>query len=935
MSSKPLRNARKAPRILYPANNNPHSNNAMTPSNLLEQEFVDEQTLFNNYGLLRSGKTHFDQIYWSIPRTERPSLSIFFDPKWYLVKYPDVASHDIDPFVHFCLFGLSEGRNPHPLIDIAYINSSLDAELLSLKALIELISADTISVSPYFSLPLYQQRFPKPAPHDSFLRHFLAAATNDTFIPCTFFDAGFYTQRYTDVPNSPKDAFLHFVGFGDQEARVPGPSFDPEWYLRTNKDVAHIGFPPLRHFLTQGQSEGRPPQGKQKYQTAMSRPNLTTHSSISIESLKSRSLYERIVEAINARRSAKTNAVNERDVLPEKVLNIQESIRSLRFSVPEKPIVSILIPMFNELRITVECLLSIMNSGIVCEYEVYVADDSSTDPDVWLLGNIPGLRYHRNEKNLNFLRNSNEAFRHLKAPYILFLNNDAQVCKGAIDKLVNALSNPSVGAVGPKILFPDGRLQEAGCSINLDASANMIGLFQNPSDPTYCFSRDVEYISGAALMIKRELIGDTLFSEDLAPAYCEDLDLCLRIRAGGHRVRYVADAEVVHHLSVSMSDQHKKMHNIVRNQDKILTKWRNEIAGDNVVRAICYYLPQFHPIKENDYWWGMGFTEWTNVSKAEPSYSGHYQPHLPADLGFYDLRVREVFVQQSKLIRRYGLGGLCMYYYNFGGTRFLGRPLDIILENPDIDFPFCLCWANENWSKRWDGGTRDLLLGQSYDENTMLALVRDVIKAASDSRYIRVGGRPLFLIYRPLLIPDLAEAVAFIRDTGLREGNLNFHLVFVESLESLEADISPVDLGFDASVEFPPHGIAVASRDEPEIYKEGWRGMRFDYEATVVNAVHRQSVPWPRYPGVFPSWDNTARQPLAGTSFDNCSPEVFQRYAEEQIRKSRNSFVGDQKLIFINAWNEWAEGAHLEPDRAFGHRWLEAIRNALENEGSL
>jgi GT2 family glycosyltransferase len=903
--------------------------------NLLESGFVDEQTLYKNYGLSRNDKKHFDKIYWAIPRTERPSLSIFFDRAWYLNRHSDVQAHDVDPFFHFCVFGLSEKRNPHPLIDIDHINTSINGELTSLAALLEIISSNSVAPSPYFDFDLYREKFPTLAANQSILRHFLTSPPEETFIPCRFFDAAFYIQRYNDVPNSPREAFCHFVGFGDREARVPGPAFDPEWYLRQYKDVAHVGFPPLRHFLVQGQQEGRAPQGKQTFQTTgTSRANNST-SPLPITPKESRSFYHGISQAIDERRSARIKAVNEQDALPEKVSDVQASIRSLKFPVADKPIVSILIPVFNELKVTVECLLSIMNSDTHCDYEVYVADDCSTDAEIRLLGGIPGLRYFRNKKNLNFLRSSNEAYRNLKAPYVLLLNNDAQVKRGAIDKLVEALNDSTVGAVGPKILFPDGRLQEAGCSINIDASANMIGIFQNALDPTFCYSRDVEYISGAALMVKRDLVGKTLFSDNLAPAYCEDLDLCLRIRATGYRVRYIADAEVVHHLSVSMSDRKKKMHNIVKNQEKILKTWGTEIADGNQVRAICYYLPQFHPIKENDYWWGVGFTEWTNVAKAEPSYAGHYQPHLPADLGFYDLRLKEVLAKQSELLRRYGLGGFCMYYYNFGGDRFLGRPLDIILENPDLDFPFCLCWANENWSKRWDGGTRDLLLGQSYDEATMLSLIKDVVQAAKDPRYIRIGGKPLFLIYRPLLIPDLANAVKFFREVAKEQENFDFHLVFVESLESLEADISPLDFGFDASVEFPPHGIAVPSHDEREIYKTGWRGSRFDYEKTVVNAVHRPSVAWPRYPGVFPSWDNTARQPVAGTSFDHCSPEVFQKYAEEQIRKSRNSFVGDQKLIFVNAWNEWAEGAHLEPDRAFGHRWLEAIRGALENEGSL
>ena len=321
------------------------------------------------------------------------------------------------------------------------------------------------------------------------------------------------------------------------------------------------------------------------------------------------------------------------------------------------------------------------------------------------------------------------------------------------------------------------------------------------------------------------------------------------------------------------------------------------------------------------------------MAKAEPSYEGHYQPHLPADLGFYDLRVVDVYRKQAELVHKYGLGGMCLYYYNFGGEAFLSRPLELILDNDDIDLPFCLCWANENWSKRWDGGSRDLLLEQSYDDKTLVALAKDFGRAALDKRYIRVDGKPLFLIYRPLLLPNMSVAVSLIRDTARSMGCGEIQLVFVESLESLDNGMSPLDHGFDASVEFPPHGIAVPSTEPRAIHKEGWRGNRYDYEKTVVNAVCRKSFPWPRYLSAFPSWDNTARQPLAGTSFDNCSPEVFQRYMEEQIRRTKDLFTGDNRIVFVNAWNEWAEGAHLEPDRRYGHRWLEAVRNALEHVG--
>ena len=515
---------------------------------------------------------------------------------------------------------------------------------------------------------------------------------------------------------------------------------------------------------------------------------------------------------------------------------------------------------------------------------------------------------------------------------MLLLNNDTQVMPGAIDRMVAVLDrDATIGAAGPKLIYPDGRVQEAGCFVKPNGESGMVGLFGDPAEGGYCYDRDVPYCSGAALMVRRGIVGEVLFDELFRPAYCEDADLCLRLIAAGHRIRYVSAAVVMHHLSVSSNRQSitRKLRTITRNQQKLVERWGGMLAEMDRVRTLAFYLPQFHPTPENDLWWGPGFTEWTNVTKAQPSYVGQYQPHLPADLGFYDLRTPEALARQGEMAARYGIDGFVVYYYNFGARRVLHRPLEVVRANPEIPFNWCLCWANENWTKHWDGGTREVLLEQSYDEATLSSIIADAVEQAADPRYIRVDGKPLFLLYRPLLLPDCRVFAAMARTAFAMAGFPGVHLVYVESMEAVDRGVKPQDLGFDASVEFPPQGIAARSEAAVEVLKENWAGLRFDYPETMLNFIKRQSVPYARYPAVFPSWDNTARQKLRGHSFDGVSPEAFRVFVEEKLDEVRSFHMGGERLLFVNAWNEWAEGTHLEPDIAYGHRWLEALRDAV------
>ena len=900
--------------------------------------FVSEDLFRRAFG---GGRADISLVagYLRLPVGRRPALSWYFDPGYYLAVNPDVSESGVDPMLHFLTTGIAEQRSPHPLIDLRYILAD-DPEVLGkvphAEALVDLLEYDLASPSPYFDPKHYLDQLAERAPGNGLLRHFLQEGLRARCSPNPYIDLVWYAERYPDVPHEPYLALRHFIAQGDIEGRAAGPGFDGALYRTRYPDVATSGIPPLRHYLIHGRREAR--QAAAERPAAPASPSASPEVGLpqSIDTETVQRAYDHMRGLVEEGRQRRKDAVTPDPPALVTSADPAQDIGTLRLPRVKSPRLSILVPVFNELDVTVECLLSIQKAKPGLAFEVVVADDCSTDPAVGRLASLPNLVYLRQPANIGFLRNCNEAFARCRGEYVLLLNNDAQVLPGAIDRLVAALdADPGVAAVGPKILYPNGRLQEAGCFLRPNGESGMVGLFADPDEGGYQYDRDVAYCSGAALMFRRALAGDTLFDETYRPAYCEDADLCLRFIAAGHRVRYVSGAVVVHHLSVSTNRESvgRKLRTISRNQQVLAERWGPLLRKLDAVRVLAFYLPQFHPTPENDLWWGAGFTEWSNVVKGRPSYQGHYQPHLPTDLGYYDLRTPDALRRQALLARRYGIEGFCVYYYNFGSRRVLFRPIETVLANPDIPFHWCLCWANENWTKHWDGGEREILLRQSYDDATLAAIIGDAVSQAADPRYLRVNGKPLFLVYRPLLVPDPPGFAAQCREAFAKAGFPGVHLVYVESMEAVDRKVSPADLGFDACVEFPPHGRAVPAETSADIVKDGWSGYRYDYPATVMAFLERSSVPYTRYPAVFPSWDNTARQPLRGTSFDGASPEAFRVYVEEQIEEARRFLVGDERLLFVNAWNEWAEGAHLEPDAFHGHRWLEALRDAMAAKG--
>lgn len=364
-------------------------------------------------------------------------------------------------------------------------------------------------------------------------------------------------------------------------------------------------------------------------------------------------------------------------------------------------------------------------------------------------------------------------------------------------------------------------------------------------------------------------------------------------------------------------------------------------------RVLAFYLPQYHPIKENDDWWGPGFTDWVNVAQARPRFRAHRQPRIPADLGFYDLRLDETRLAQAELARRFGVDGFCYYHYWFNGEVVLGEPLTRLLATGKPDFPFCLCWANENWTRAWDGLEHQVLIRQDYTQHDAEDHIAWFTKVFEDKRYIRVDQRPLLLIYRPDQVPEPSSMIHRWRKRVREAGMDDIYLCAVKNGFVQLSDHALLEQGYDSVVQFQPNredfpaprsirqqAYHLARRLlPPRVYQ--WMKLSasaskiVDYEA-MVTAI--KNKPWPTgyrsFPCVFPSWDNSPRR-RTPTIIQNDNPAAYRAWLEHEIVRV-SSYREEEQLVFINAWNEWAEGCYLEPDRFRGQAFLEATKQARE-----
>lgn len=354
-------------------------------------------------------------------------------------------------------------------------------------------------------------------------------------------------------------------------------------------------------------------------------------------------------------------------------------------------------------------------------------------------------------------------------------------------------------------------------------------------------------------------------------------------------------------------------------------------------RIIAINLPQFHPFKENDEWWGKGFTEWTNVTKAKPRYPGHYEPHLPTDTGFYDLRLPESRQMQADMAKEYSIYGFCYYHYWFNGKQLMQRPIEDILKSGEPDFPFMLCWANENWARNWAGGFKDILIEQKYSQEDDIQHIRFLCKNFfKDKRYIKVNNKPVFCVYRPHYFPNIKETIQTWRDIAKSEFNIDLYLCYFEApvYDAMQFQ----DCGFDAVVDFQPTCVGEYGKRKNYLYKI-WKklfpklnnpfNIIYSYKDYVKYKCNSPLPNYKQYPCVSPGWDNSPRRKHSFMAFKGNTPTLYAKWLDNAIKKYP-IYGKDEDFVFINAWNEWAEGNHLEPDIKWGRQFLEATKETIE-----
>lgn len=677
----------------------------------------------------------------------------------------------------------------------------------------------------------------------------------------------------------------HYVLYGEAAGLYPNPDFSPKAYLKHNHDVQAAGAHPFEHYLRQGRHEQR---------LTKDIPELDTSSDIALPKLralrKNPAKYAVVIHVyyhdLWQEFSEKLKTLDiDFDLFVTITYKKDETDELAERIAQEWPEASV-IYMPNHGR-DIFPFIHLVNAGVLDRYDAVCKFHTKKSPhrqdgDQWREHLIDGILPGTNTSNLlaRFMAAPEAAFWVADGQHY----NDTQWWGSNFDRTANLLQRVEIACDWNRLSFPAGSMYWLKPQI-------------------------LSLLKG--LQLSRDDFDTEFGQTDGTTAHAIERILGVMVDAAGMQI-------------------------LQTSQLTAFPKAAPTITRPDFVSA--FYLPQFHPTPDNDAWWGTGFTEWTSVTRAKPNFAGHIHPVLPTDLGFYDLRTTETMGQQAALAQDAGIDAFCVYHYWFGGKRILEAPIDRLLQRPDIDFPFYLCWANESWRRNWDGLSGEILLEQTYATGFATELAESLVPYFQDPRYQRPDGRrPRFVIYRPEDMPNPAAAVAEMRETWQRLGIGDVELGAV--LFHIDGESpAPADL-FDFWIEMPPHGLVgmddyLFGGPKGNQLQAGviptFSGLVYDYNAvreTSLSDTYIQSLPHHTIAGIMPSWDNTARRGCESHIAYGANPATFERWLRGILSNRINTSYRNE--LFINAWNEWAEKAMLEPSQQYGSSNLGVLRRHL------
>lgn len=801
-----------------------------------------------------------------------------FDPAWYLETNPDVAAAGLDPLAHFVMRGGREGRRPVPLFDTRwYQERNQDVAAAGVN-------------------PLY---------------HYIVAGAREGRDPNPYFDSRWYLAMNRDVARRGLNPLRHYLAFGQAEGRPPSPRFDPDWYRRTYAAALPPGADPLAHFLLHGLKQGHAPVGEEGVRrharpfaviphyidprADVSGPTQAFAGSVAVHL---HLYYRDMLEPFQARLQGIPVTFDLYVSVPETSdeAGIAEIARSLREALPRAG------------DIVVE---AVPNRGrdiapLIIQFGKRLARYD-------IVGHFHTKKSPHNPRLRGWCDN-----------ILDLLLGPPGSSGGRVSQIFALLADRA------KIVYPEGttgiRKEPTGWAGNYDLAADILDRYSTLSITAFPV---VEFAEGSMFWARSAAIKAFL---ELPLAYtdfpAEPIPPDGTLAHALERLLFIlASPQAGDLVRLHKGDSVPDYTDYEEQQD-----YSARIVHEDI-RVLSYYLPQFHPIPENDLWHGPGFTEWTKVRAANPLFADHYQQHIPhPDIGYYLLDNPEVLRAQWDSMRKAGVHGQIFYHYWFSGKLILEEPAQMLLRNPDIPMPFCFCWANENWTRRWDGSEHEILLEQRYSAGDARDFIRYLIPFFKDARYIRIEDRPVLFVYRPSSIPDARQYLDIWGEECRAAGLKAPYVVAVLAAGARD----PRDFGMDAGAERVLYDWTAGKVGDITARLAQYtpiQGRVFSYKE-IKEFYCQQTVgeEFPCFRSLVPNWDNTARYGAAAHALHGSTPKLFQEWLETLIAQAKRTLPADRRFVLINAWNEWAEGAHLEPDTRYGYSYLNAIGRALSDE---